>query len=82
MEDILDSSQYGFQANIGTTDVTFIVKMMLEKSCEWGISKVALFIDFEKVFDRVDRGNLWQILQGPHYDTPMKLVYKSNQKYV
>ena len=57
---------------MGTTDAAFVVKMMLEKSWEWGISKVALFIDFEKSFDRVDRGSLWQIIQDPHYDITIK----------
>ena len=32
----------------------FLVKMLLEKSWEWGIDKYALFIDLEKAFDRLD----------------------------
>ena len=56
--------------------------MMLEKSWEWGISKVALFIDFEKAFDRVNRGRLLQILQDTLYDISTNLVRKSNQDYV
>ena len=63
VEGILDDSQYGFRLGRGTTDVIFVVKMILEKSWEWGVDKYALFIDLEKTFDRVDRENLWQVLQ-------------------
>ena len=59
---------------MGTTDATFVVKMMLEKIWEWGINNIALFIDFEKAFDRVDKGSLCQMLQDPHYGIPIKLV--------
>ena len=74
VENVLDDSQFGFRPGRGTTDATFIVKLLLEKSWEWGIDKYVLFIDLEKAFDRVDRGSLWQILQDPHYNIPTKLV--------
>ena len=74
VEDVLNDAQYGFRPGRGTTDAIFIVKMILEKSWEWGIDKFALFIDLEKAFDRIDRNGLWQILCDPHYNIPKKLI--------
>ena len=75
MENIFDGSQSGFRHGMGTTNATyFVMKMMLEKCWEWGISKYALFIDFEKAFVRIDRRNLWQILQDSYYNIPIKMV--------
>ena len=74
VEGILNDSQYGFRPGRGTTDAVFVVKMILEKSWEWGADKYALFIDLEKAFDRVDRENLWQVLRDPHYNIPTKLL--------
>ena len=74
VEDILDDCQYGFRPGRSTIDPIFVVKMMLEKSWEWGIDKFALFIDLQKAFDRVERGQLWRILQEEHYNIPAKLV--------
>ena len=45
VEDILDDCQFGFRPGRSTTDAVFTVKMMLEKCCEWGVDKYALFID-------------------------------------
>ena len=51
VEGILNDSQYGFSPGRGTSDAIFVVKMILEKSWEWGADKYALFIDLEKAFD-------------------------------
>ena len=53
VEDVLDDSQYCFRPNRGTTDAIFIVKMMLEKSWEWGIDKLFQV----RHFHAVKRGN-------------------------
>ena len=74
VECVLDDAQYGFIPGRGTTDAIFVVKMILEKSWEWGIDKFDLFIDLEKAFDRIDRNGLWQILCDPHYNIPKKLI--------
>ena len=47
---------------------------MLEKSWEWGINKLALFIGMEKVFDRVKREGLWTIMMDEHYSIPKKFI--------
>ena len=48
VEEVLDPCQYGFRPDMGTTDASFVDKMLLEESWEWGINKYTLFIDFEK----------------------------------
>ena len=74
VEGVLNDAQYGFRPGRGTTDAIFVVKMILEKSWEWGIDKFALFIDLEKAFDRIDRNGLWQVLSDQHYNIPTKLI--------
>ena len=66
MVDILDDCQFEFRPGRSTTDAVFTVKMLLEKCWEWGAVKYALFIDLEKVFDRVNRSLLWKILPVDH----------------
>ena len=34
VEEVLDPCQYGFRTGMGTTDASFVVKMLLEKSWE------------------------------------------------
>lgn len=74
VEDVLDDCQYGFRPGRSTTNPVFVMKMILEKSWEWGIDKYALFIDLEKAFDRVDRNHLWRILHEEYYSVPTKLI--------
>ena len=58
MENVLCESQHGFRPGKSTNDLIFTFKIMLEKSWEWGINKLALFTDMEKAFDRVKREGL------------------------
>ena len=58
MEELLSDRQYGFRAGTSTVDPIFTMKMLLEKSREWGIDRYALSIDLQKTFDTVDRGQL------------------------
>ena len=55
--------------------------MLLEKGWEWSIDKYALFIDLEKAFDRVDRENLWHLLQDQYYNITTKLVRAIRSMY-
>ena len=74
VENMLGEWQHGFRPGRSTVDLIFTVKMILEKSWEWGIEKFALFIDMEKAFDRVPRQKMWQILSNERYKVPAKLV--------
>ena len=50
------------------------LKMIMEKSWEWGRDKFALLIDMEKAFDCVPRNLLWKIMAEPPYYIPKKLI--------
>ena len=73
MEDVLGEWQHGFRPRRSMLDLIFTMKMILEKTWEWGLQKFILFIDFEKAFDRVERSDLWSVLANDRYKIPPKL---------
>lgn len=54
-------------------DHIFVLRQILEQSCEWNSTLYAVFVDFEKAFDSLHRESLWKILR--HYGIPQKLVH-------
>lgn len=74
VEEKIGEWQHGFRPGRGTIDLVFALKMLLEKSWEWGISKSMAFIDLEKAFDRIPRERLWEKLQHEEYGIPPKLM--------
>ena len=74
VEGRLGEWQYGFRPGRSTSDLIFVMKMIMEKNWEWGRDKFALFIDMEKAFDRVPRKLLWKIMSEPPYSVPKKLI--------
>ena len=74
VENKLGEWQYGFRPGRSTSDLLFVMKMIMEKSWEWGRDKFALFIDMEKAFDCVPRELLWNIMSEPPYSIPKKLI--------
>jgi len=48
-------AQFGFRKNHGTLDGLFVLRHLIDKSIHEGKVLYALFIDFEKAFDRVPR---------------------------
>ena len=67
IENKLGEWQCGFRTNRSTMDLVFTLKMIMEKSWEWGKVKDIMFIDMEKAFDRVPRERLWDILSKDEY---------------
>ncbi|XP_076036005.1 uncharacterized protein LOC143021967 [Oratosquilla oratoria] len=65
--------QHSFRPQRSTVDMIFTLKMVLEKNREWNIEKFAIFIDMEKVFDKVPREEIWRALEHQEYDDPAKL---------
>ena len=61
-ETILLEEQNGFR--IGRTCIgnVFIIKQVMEKRREFNLQTHMASLDLEKAFDRVDRNQLWQIL--------------------
>ena len=73
VETVLGEWHHGFRPGRGTTDLTFTLKMILEKSWEWNQKKCIAFIDLEKAFDRVPREKLWNALKHQEYNIGPKL---------
>ena len=53
-------------------DHIFVLRQILEQANEWHSTTYALFIDFEKAFDSVNRDALWKILRW--HGLPHKIV--------
>ncbi|CAG4936021.1 unnamed protein product [Colias eurytheme] len=71
-EKILSDYQCGFRRNRSTIDQIFLIKQIMEKRWEYSQSMHALFVDFEKAYDSIDRGALFAILK--ELGIPIKLV--------
>jgi hypothetical protein len=53
---------FGFLPKVGTTDALTTLKVALQKRAEHNLESYALFVDFIKAFDTVDRSALYAIL--------------------
>ena len=74
VESIIGEWQQGLRPEKSTIDLIFTLKIIQEKSWEWGRDKFALFIDMEKAFDRVTREALWETISDEYYSILPKLV--------
>ena len=80
-ETILLEEQNGFR--IGRTCIgnVFILKQVMDQRTEFNLETHVAFLDLEKVFDRVDRNKLWQILDRIgipyHLIEVIKSLYKN-----
>jgi len=61
-ETILLEEQNGFRIGRSCIDNVFIIKQIMEKRREFDLETHMAFVDLENAFDRVDRNQLWQIL--------------------
>ena len=55
----ISKQQYGFMPGKGTTDALFALRMLMEKYREGQIELHCVFVEIEKVYDRVSREKLW-----------------------
>ncbi|KAJ4443024.1 hypothetical protein ANN_04674 [Periplaneta americana] len=58
--DILVEEQNGFRRGRSCADSYFTLKLLIEKNREFNIETHFAFIDFEKVFDTLDRGTVYR----------------------
>ena len=64
-ERILTEAQFGFRKERGTTDCLFILQGLIENMLGKGNKLFAVFIDYEKAFDYLDRGAIWaKLIKG------------------
>jgi hypothetical protein len=72
------ASQCGFRPGHGTMDGQFILRHFIDKHREEGRSLYAVFVDFSKAFDLIDRGvliDVWRRMgvSGPFLDALARL---------
>jgi sorting nexin-29 len=80
-EAILLEEQNGFRRGRSCIDNEFTVKQTIEKRREFNLEKHIAFLDLEKGFDRINRNQLWQILNKRgipyHLVEVIKSLYKN-----
>ena len=64
--------QAGFRAKRSKIEQIFILRNILEQANKWRVGLNIHFVDFEKAFDLVHRGSLWNILRS--YGIPSKMA--------
>ncbi|XP_076030920.1 uncharacterized protein LOC143019109 [Oratosquilla oratoria] len=88
VEERLHKAQHSFRPNQGTTDLSFALKILLEKSWEFNYPRYLAFLDLGKAFDQVPRKELWKALRHVEHGIPRTLrraicsLYESNKTTV
>src|SRR6476469_5088002 len=62
--DFIGRNQFGFRKDCGTRDVIGVMRMICERSLEFGNNVCICFVDFEKAFDRVNWEMMMKVLQS------------------
>jgi len=70
-----------FRIGRSCIDNIFIIKQTIEKRREFNLETHLAFLDLEKAFDRVNRNQLWQILNRRGIPYHLIEVIKSLYKY-
>jgi hypothetical protein len=68
IEDVLGEDQFGFRRGKGTRDAIGMLRIILERTLEIDEELSVCFIDWQKVFDRVNWPKLMQILKETDID--------------
>src|SRR6478609_4757811 len=62
--DFIRRNQFGFRKGCGTRDAIGVMRMICERSLEFGNNVHICFVDFEKAFDRVNWEKMLKVLQS------------------
>ena len=68
----LRDQQTGFRRIRSCADQIASLCIIVEQSLEWKSPLYINFIDYEKVFDSIDRETMWKLLR--HYGVPEKII--------
>ena len=60
---VIGKTQFGFRKGMGTREAIGTMKMLCERSLEYGNDVYICFVDFEKAFDRVNWVKMMEILK-------------------
>src|SRR6476469_11058990 len=67
-KDFIGRNQFGFRKGCGTSDAIGVMRMICERSPEFGNNVYICFVDFEKAFDRVNWEKMMKVLQSVGVD--------------
>ena len=69
--------QFGFRRGCGTRDAVGVMRVLCERSLEFGNEVYICFVDFEKAFDRVDWIKMMEVLESVGVDwRDRRLIYQ------
>jgi len=68
VDETLREEQAGFRKDRLCIDQIATLRIIVEQAIEWSYPCTTLFVDFENVFDSLDRDAMWKIL-------PVIMVY-------
>jgi hypothetical protein len=60
--DFIGRNQFGFRRGCGTRDAIGVMRVLCERSMEFGNDVYTCFVDFEKAFDRVNWVKMMEVL--------------------
>ena len=75
----LRDEQAGFRQDRSCTDHIATMRIIIEQSLEWQSPLYSVFVDFQKVFDSIDRETIWKLMQ--RYGFPPKFISIIQQLY-
>jgi hypothetical protein len=74
---VLIDNQYDFRKSKSTHDCAFILHAIILKTLSMKKKLYETFLDWEKMFDRIDRVTLWQKLITANISTKLFPAFKS-----
>jgi hypothetical protein len=75
----LRREQPGFRRNRSCVDQINTLRIIIEQRIEWSSRLYAVFIDFEKSFDSVNREAMWKEVKN--YGVPKQLIDHIKETY-
>jgi len=75
----LRREQAGFRPNRSCIDQINTLRIIIEQCIEWSSRLYAVFIDFEKAFDSVNREAMWKEVKN--YGVPKQLIDLIKETY-
>jgi len=66
--DFIGRNQFGFRRGCGTRDAIGVMRVLCERSMEFGNDVYICFVDFEKAFDRVNWVKMMEVLKSLNVD--------------
>jgi hypothetical protein len=79
-EHVLSEEQCGFHKQHSCSECIFAKEQLIKKRKEFNLPTYIMFIDYEKVFDRVPQGKLWNIVKNKGF--PDHIVESVQSLYI